>query len=276
MGFFDDVDASGIIEGHIQDVLALEDSKAQILLRKYTETRQELRDRLDRARADTFTAQQLRGVLYQVDAAIEAMTINLSTGMKQQARIFALFGVDHGIDELKKFEEMFQGAVVPINIDRILVASETENFLFNKYDSSIQAYSEGIRSMLATNLTNESLMESSYSTVIRKLGAFFQGEEWKLHRIARTEFHNIYNISKMNGFSEIRDKMLPDLMKTLIHPIDKRTGADSKALARQNPIVPIDEPFTQVWQGQTRRYMAPPDRPNDRAILVPYRKTWED
>lgn len=276
MGFFDAVDANGIVERHIQRVLKLEDTQAAILLQKYKQTRQELRDRLDRVNRDTFTAQQMRGVLVQVDAAITAMEIALSGGMREAAGVFARNGVDDGIDEIMEFQDEFQDAVIPINIDRVLVAANTENFLFNRYEASISAYSEGIRAMLAQNLANEALMESPYSTVIRKLGAFFQGEEWKLHRIARTEFHNIYNVSKMNGFTEIRNTVLPDLMKTLIHPMDKRTGADSKALARENPIVPIDEPFVQEWQGQVRKYMAPPDRPNDRAILVPYRKSWED
>jgi hypothetical protein len=276
MGFFDDVDAEGTVERHIQQVLKLEDSQSNKLLRRYKEVRQELRDRLDRAPEATFTAQQLRGVLTQVDAAIAAMTISLSGGMKESAGIFAMSGVEDSITELQKFEQMFQGAVVPINIDRQLVADETENFLLNRFEASIQAYSSDLRSSLVGSLTNESLMESSYSTVIRKLGAFFQGEEWKLHRIARTEFHNMYNLSKMNTFTGIRDSSLPDLMKTLIHPMDSRTGDDSKALARENPIVPIEEPFEQTWKGKKFVFMAPPNRPNDRAILVPYRKTWDD
>lgn len=106
------------------------------------------------------------------------------------------------------------------------------------------------------------------------VGKFFLGEEWKLTRIVRTEMHGMYNYSKMNGMSELQEQRLPDLMKTLMHPLDKRTGKDSKALAQENPIIPIDEPFKFKWNGKTRTFMAPPDRPNDRAILVPYRESW--
>jgi len=67
---------------------------------------------------------------------------------------------------------------------------------------------------------------------------------------------------------------MPDLMKTLMHPIDKRTGDDSKLAARLRLVVPIDEPFVYKWNGETREFMAPPDRPNDRAILVPYSTSW--
>lgn len=276
MDFFEQVDTIGIVEDHVQRVLRLEESKAKALLRRYKEVRQELRDRLDRFPEGTFTNQQLRGVLVQVDAAIYAMNKGLKDGMGEVSPEVALLGVEDQIDEIQKFEKYFTGAVVPININAQLIADDTDNFLINKYEASINAYSEGIRSMLVTNLTNETLMESSLSSVVRRLGTFFQGEEWKLLRIARTELHNIYNLGKMNGMLETRDQVLPDLMKTLIHPMDARTGADSKAMAQKNPIVPIDEPFVQYWKGEKRVYMTPPDRPNDRAILVPYRKDWEN
>lgn len=276
MDFFEEVDTIGIVENHVQRVLKLEESKAKALLRRYKEVRQELRDRLDRFPEGTFTNQQLRGVLVQVDAAIIAMNQSLKEGMGEVSPEVALLGVEDQLDEIQKFEKYFTGAVVPININAQLIAEDTNNFLINKYEASISAYSESVRSMLTTNLTNEMLMESSLSKVVRQLGTFFQGEEWKLLRIARTELHNSYNLGKMNGMLETRDQVLPDLMKTLYIPMDARTGSDSKALSRQSPIVPIDEPFVQVWKGQKRVYMAPPDRPNDRSILIPYRKDWEN
>jgi hypothetical protein len=272
--FFTEVDAMGIVENHISSVLKLEDDQAQKLLRRYREIRSDLRDRLDRLPGDTFTAQQLRGVMTQVDGAIRAMNSSLQDGMKDAALGTALKGVEDQLTELRAFAEKFQGAVVPINLNAQLVAEDTRNFLFNRYESSLNAYSEDVRNSLVLNLTNESLMESPYSTVIRKLGAFFQGEEWKLHRIARTELHNIYNTGKLNGMTEVRDSTLPDLMKTLIHPMDGRTGADSKYVAELDLIVPLDKPFRYKWKGTWRTYMVPPDRPNDRSILVPYRQEW--
>jgi hypothetical protein len=125
-----------------------------------------------------------------------------------------------------------------------------------------------------------SLMQEGLSrtvdNMVAGIGRFFAGEEWKLFRIARTELHGVYNLGKMNGMKETRTAYLPDLMKALIHPMDSRTGADSKYLAEIDPIVPIDQPFRYRWQGQVRVFMAPPDRPNDRAILVPYRQAWEE
>jgi hypothetical protein len=273
--FFSEVDSLGIVENHIQQVLKLEEKQAQNLLRRYREIRHELRDRLDRLPGDTFSAQQLRGVLVQIDAAISAMGTSLKEGMKEAAGKTALEGVKDALEEIRIFEKHFEGAIRPINLDAQLVAQETENFLINRYQASIDSYSEGIRSSLVQSLTTESLTETPYSTIIKKLGAFFQGEEWKLHRIARTELHNIYGTGKINGMIRVRDSGdIPDLMKTLIHPLDSRTGEDSEFAASLNLIVPLKEKFKYRWKGKLREFFSPPDRPNDRSVVVPYRENW--
>ncbi len=80
----------------------------------------------------------------------------------------------------------------------------------------------------------------------------------------------------MKGMGEIQDETIPDLQKTLIHPMDLRTGADSQYAASLHLVADIDEPFRYRWKGVEREFMAPPDRPNDRAILVPYRAAWNE
>jgi hypothetical protein len=274
MGFFEDVDALGIVEGHVQRVLSLEETKAKAVLSRYKEIRQELRDRLDRARAGSFTAQQTRGVLTQVEAAITAITGSLKKEMKSAAYDAALQGVSDQLTEIKKFESHFQGAVVPINLDVATVAEDTSNFLLNQYDSSLDSYGQDLITQMTTNLTQAALMEMSYGETVQKLGQFFIGEEWKLHRIVRTELHNVYNIGKLNGMDATQEEAIPDLMKTLYHRIDSRTGKDSEYAASKHLIAPLDEPFRYKWKGKERVFMAPPDRPNDRAILIPYRAAW--
>lgn len=275
MGFFERVDDIGIVEDHIQRVLKLEESQATQLLKRYREIRSRLRDRLEVVEEDTFTAQQLRGVLLQVDSAIDAMRESLRTGMADQAKIMTERGIQDQIEEIKVFSKEFTGAVVPININAQLVMQDTSNFLINRYEASVDSYSEDVRSMLVQVLTNESLMETPYSTVIRRMGAFFQGEEWKLHRIARTELMHSYGMGKLNSMFEIRKTILPDLMKTLFHPKDHRTAEDSKYVSKLKLVVSLDEPFKYKWRDKWRVFMTPPDRPNDRSILLNYRKEWD-
>jgi hypothetical protein len=273
--FFEEVDSLGIVEDHVKAALRLEEEQARKLLRRYREVRMQLRDRLDRFEEGTFSAQQARGVMVQVDAAISAMSLSLKGGMSEAALETALKGVEHEIEELEKFEKHFRGAVVPINLNAQIVAQESSNFLINRYESSIDAYSEDLRSNLMMQLSNEMLAESSLSKVVKNLGLFFQGEEWKLHRIARTELHHVYNVGKLNSLKYVKETTLPDIKKALYHPMDSRTAADSKLAAQMNLIVPVDQPFRYRWKGDWREFMVPPDRPNDRSIMIPYRQVWD-
>lgn len=274
MDFFADEDVQDLAQLHIEKIRGLEDSEAKRLIRRYRDVRQDLRDRLDTLKGDTFSAQHLRGVLVQVDGAIAAMGDGLKDGMNESADKAATTGLDHLMEELNKYNKRFTGAVVPINVDAVAIATDTKNFLFNQYDVSIDSYSELIRQRLAQGITQAAIEEISLSELTRRLGQFLQGEEWRLEMIARTELHNVYNLGKLNGMRGIAESDIPDLKKTLIHPIDKRTGRDSIYAKNLDLVVPINEPFEYTWKGQVRRYMVPPDRPNDRSILIPYREAW--
>jgi hypothetical protein len=178
--------------------------------------------------------------------------------------------------EIKRFEKEFTGAEVPLNLDAAVVASKTSNFLFERHESSLESYSKALRQDFAMELTEAVLIGKTNSEIVMELGQKFKGEEWKLQRIARTELHNVYNISKINNMVELKESGdIPDLMKTLFHPMDDRTAKDSKALNSKNPKIPIEEPFKFKWKDEERIFMAPPDRPNDRAILLPYRPDWK-
>lgn len=275
MPFFEDVDSLEIVETHIQKLQKLEQEDARRLLKEYKRIRQDLRDRLDVLPSDTFTAQQLRGVLVQVEAAISAMERSLIDILFTVSHETSQKSIEDLLEEIERFEDEFTGAVTPIDIDQVLIATDTRNFLINRYESSVKAYSADVRQTITQHVSQAAIEEISMSELIRRLSRYMIGEEWKLQRIARTELHHVYNLAKMRGMGEIRDKFIPNLKKTLIHPMDGRTGDDSKKLAQINPIIPIDEPFRYNYKGKERVFSVPPDRPNDRAILVPYREEWD-
>jgi hypothetical protein len=272
-GFFDDVDSTGIVENHIKEVLRLEHDQAQSVLDSYSSIRQDLVDRLSKAPVNKFTAQHLRGVLAQVDGAIIALNESLQGGMVEGAYQAALTGVSHLLKELSGFDKQFIGAVTPINLRAAVVARDTSNLMIEKYKTSMETYGQSMRQIISQNLLSAAIGATNYSQVVGDISKFFVGEEWRLHRVVRTELHHIYNIGKINGMRELTDDV-PDLMKTLMHPMDARTGLDSQYAAKLALVAVLDEPFKYEWKGKTREFQAPPDRPNDRAILVPYREEW--
>jgi hypothetical protein len=264
-----------MMSDHVKEIESMEDKKALKLIRQYREIRNSLRDRLDQVDSRTFTAQQMRGVLMQIDSALLEMQHRLGEGMKDAVNDVSIKGIEHLFQEYEYFNETFTGAVSQIDVDKIEIVQETSNLLFNRYDASIAAYTQDLRAKLALGLTQAVIEETSYPRVIKNLSSFFLGEEWRLQRIVRTELSNVYNISKQNTMTELVDSgQIPKLKKTLFNPMDARTANDSKFVEQLHLIVDIDEPFVYTYKGKKYQGMTPPFRPNDRAVLIPYSEDW--
>ena len=276
--FFKDTTVVDLVQRSIEEVDALETKEQKKLLRTFRNVRQELQDRLLVIPEGTFTEQQLNITLVQVQAGIEAIKRDLKGQLNDSAEVLSTKGVQDLIKQITRMSKKFEGVEQPLNFNAIVAAQTTQRFLLNKYESSVEAYGESLRSQIVSNITQSMVTRDNTDRTVARLrsdiGKFFLGEEWKLNRIARTELHNIYNVSKLQGMQDTKEQDIPDLMKAMMHPMDNRTGEDSKQLAEQNPIVPLDEPFVQKYRGKTFRFMGPPSRPNDRAVLVPYRKEW--
>ena len=274
MAFFERPSTEKLLELHVSRIRKLEERDSDRILKRYKEIRGELNDRLLTFRRDSFSAQQARGVLAQVQAAIDAMSQSVFSEVKESALDMLGLGVDQLVDEINAFDEYFLGAVVPINVDLLAIASDASELLINRYQSSVDRYSEDLRAAIERNLTNGIIIGQPMDTMLQNLGQFFLGEEWKLRRVARTELHNVHSMAKLAALGGLAQTQ-PGLMKRLYHPMDARTAKDSIALRKLDPALPINEPFVFKWQGQKRVFQAPPDRPNDRAILVPFRKGWD-
>ena len=273
MPFFEDVDGTGIIEHHIKEVLRLEDDQQSIILKRYKDIRLELVDRLSKAPRGSFTAQHLRGVLGQVQGAIVAMTKHLNGAMVEGSQIAALKGVNHLIKEINLFDKKFAGAITPIDLNAALIAQDTAKLLVTRYKTNLDAYGSNLLAQVSNGLFSAAIGETSYEEIIGRVSHFFNAEEWKLRRIVRTELHGIYNRGKLAGLQELDDEG-EEFLRTLMHPMDARTGDDSKFAATQGLVAKMGEPFHYVWDGKHRVFFTPPDRPNDRAVMVPYRKEW--
>ena len=276
MSFFAEVDSLGIVENHIQEVLKLQHDDSLTILSSYSDARNRLVARLSTMPSGTFTAQHLRGVLAQVEAAITEINKSLNIEMLAGAQDASSMGVDHLINEMQTFDEKFTGAVTPINLNAALLANDTANFLVTKYQTNLDAYGNDLMTQITNGLFSATIGEVNSEEVVGRISKFFSAEEWKLRRIVRTELHNIYNMGKIRGMDEMSQDLIPDLMKTLMHPMDGRTGKDSIYAATLGLVANINEPFEYYWNGELSSFMSPPDRPNDRSVLVPYLPEWGD
>lgn len=275
MGFFTDVDQDTLIERHIRRLTGLEMEQGRKLLKVYVRARNRIKTRLAGTIKGTFTEAQLKGVLVQVDSAIKSLNKEVNGELLLGVQMSTEQSIEDLIKEVNKFEKKFAGITSPLPVDAIVTSLDPKNFLINQYQSSINRFNVELRNEIQRVLTQAIIERVPFDKVVNRISNEMATEEFKVLRIARTELHQIYNFSKISGMRELREELLPDLQKTLVHPMDARTALDSKELAKLNPVVNIDKPFKFKFRGQERVFMAPPDRPNDRAILVPFRASWD-
>jgi len=275
MPFFKDIDQDRLIEKHIRRLTGLEVEQARRLLKVYIRARARIRERLAFVPKGTFTEAQLTIVLVQIEAVIRELSAETNTELLLGVEMSTEQAVEDLISEVNRFQKVFAGINIKLPEDAIIASLEPKNFLINQFQSSINRFNEELRNEIQRVLTQAIIERIPFSKVLARVQNEMAIEEFKVQRIVRTELHQIYNFSKISSMREIRDKEIPDLKKALVHPMDDRTAEDSKELARIRPVVDIDKPFEFTFKGQKRVFMAPPDRPNDRAILVPFREVWD-
>jgi len=275
MNFFEQVDLLKIAEKHIRRIVGLEMEQSRNLQKHYVEARKRIRARLLSIKKGSFTEAQLKIVLIQVETALREISPLLGQEVVFGSQMAAEQSNDDLTKELNLFEKKFNGITQPIPLEIVIESMNKENLLVSQFQSSLNAYNSDLRTKIQRELTQALIMKMPYQMVIEKVNHGLMIEEWKVARIVRTELHNIYNVSKIKGMRQLKEKTYPDLKKAMIHPMDARTGEDSKILAKKNPIIDIDKTFSYTLHGKKYEFFAPPNRPNDRAILIPYRKSWE-
>lgn len=273
--FFQDIDSISLLERNSAKLEGLELNQIRKLVKMYKQARQEIMANLLFSSDNTFTEARLASTLEQINQMITVLESRLNSQLQFGFDTLTEQGIEDSAKEINAFEKHFNGVTGLIPVDAILESTKPENFLFNQYQASIQTYNQGLRNEFQRVLGQSLLQQKTWTQTVNDMEGIFALEEWRLARIVRTELHQIYNVSKLNGFLTVKDEYLPDLQKTLYHPMDSRTGQDSISMAKANLIVDFNEPFIFTHGKKTYKFMTPPNRPNDRAILIPYRSDYE-
>lgn len=277
--FWEELTGIKILERNVARLEGLELNQVRKFIKIFKQARKELVNRLLITPDNTYTEAKLETALSQIDQALIALEQRLKPELSFGFETLHEQGVEDAGKEINRFEKHFNGVTGLIPIDPLIEATDPENFLFNQFQVSVNTYSLDLRKEFQRVLGQSLLQQKTWTQAVNDMENVFAANEYKLARIVRTELHQIYNVSKLNGFKRIQTDYLPDVRKTLYHPMDIRTAEDSKTAAQKNLIVDLDKPFVYTFkQGDkdiTRRFMTPPDRPNDRSILLPYRSSYD-
>jgi hypothetical protein len=155
-------------------------------------------------------------------------------------------------------------------------------------EASARAISQDITEILREKLQLLPLdVDATIADMLSETDQILEIEAWRIERIVRTETVYAFNaaqaaaVSKLSKIPEFRGLMnrwtelVDDLTRA---PLDRRVGKDSIVLHGQ--VAKPDDVFTMPPNADVPRHLAggswshPPNRPNDRAILIPWMPDW--
>lgn len=242
--------------------------------------------------SSSFTATQLRATLAQVQHVLRDLQLGIKDVVIDSAKDQAESASEDVIDYLATADHAFKGIAQPLAIDEAAVmeravsgvqttalrrlmygvdnagaatiTTATRAGVLARYgESVITKFEEQLR----VSLVSRRSLDEVRSALIKE-SPFLKGVagHWA-ERIVRTELMGAYNRAGWEA-TKAADDELGDMVKILSATFDNRTGADSFAVHGQ--IRRPEEPF-HWWGGA---YMHPPNRPNDREVVVPHRISW--
>lgn len=276
---------------HIRRLDRLIDRGGAARLKKmYEQSLAELERKLAKALrggAAKFTVQQHRTMIAQVRQGIMATAKDLGGGLSKatiETQKEALTGL---IKDVRKLEKSLSGTTVVLPIEEASrfagVIDKRRTSLMKLNKTSMARYGAGtVKAMEKQMSLSLSQGESGHAAIDRMMKTA-DIEWWRAERIVRTEQAWAYNATQMDGLTASAED-LPDMMLRwtelvddgTLSPLDNRVGKDSIALHGQL-VKPGDFFFMPAgpWPSLNgKSWQHPPNRPNDRAVLQPWRPAW--
>lgn len=255
----------------------------------YEEARGELEQKLRRlvraGKGQTFGAQHLRLILGQVTDTVRGFEGDLQDHLVQTGRLAATVTprqVAHMVGtvetQLGRMTPVIQSAQVAVVRGVYPSVAPT---LLDRYRLHSKLYGPqaiaSIKNGLAQMMIQGEDVDQAVTRVVSSTG-LFENQRWRAERIVRTETSWTIGVSRQRALEQLKPAV-PQMMKRLVATHDDREGDDSKDLDGQT--VPVDQPF--IWKvrdsrgaltGKVVRYMQPPNRPNDREVVIPWVAAW--
>ena len=197
----------------------------------------------------------------------------------------------------KRLEKHFSGHAPVLPIEEAArfagVIDKSRGSLLRQHKTSIKRYGMAVIEKAQDAMSVSAASGETLDDAIGRVHEVVEGEWWQAERIARTESAYAYNSSHAEGIKEIAKEDVDVWMQWTEFcgpdgaPLDIRVGVDSIALNGQVAppggvfTMPATAPFPDA-KGNTKvddslvgkTWEFPPDRPNDRATILPWKKEW--
>lgn len=280
--------AERLLEAHLRQLQrVVERQGVRGLRRLYEDARLDLEARLAATPTGAqATLAELNALRAQTEATIEAMGRQLQVHLANTTRAAAVLGAQHGVQEFALLEKHYKGTAPVLDLDRASVfagmARDHDRSLLTRHREASRTWTKTqIKGMEERIALGTLTGKSQFQLIDEVAGAagMLAEERWKAERIVRTEGQYGHNLVKNDAIERTAKETGRKLYRRLIEHFDARTGDDSFLLHGQT--VAVGKPF--VWMRPTRgggwkreTFMFPPNRPNDRATVIPWDPEWEE
>lgn len=259
------------------------------LTRLLADAQQDLEDRLKRLGGDEgegFTVVQMRTALAQIKQLSRDIKKGLGTTVLEATKVAAVGAATGTVKYVQEADKQYRGlserglALNPAMVfDRAV--SGAQSSILNRILSDPQhpdrpgvldRYGAAVVQQFERTLAKRLVTGKPWGEVRKELtseSSFLQGAPlYWAERILRTESMYAHNRAGLEAMASIDEQSGGGAVKILCATFDHRTSADSFAVHGQ--IRRLSEPF-DWWGG---KYMNPPNRPNDREVVIPHRIEW--
>lgn len=214
-----------------------------------------------------------------LQASVRASTPRLSTAVGSELRAGARTAAAESLQSLNAaLRSMGVRTMTDMQI-RAIVAKRAK-MLADAQSKTMASVARDITANL-----QKKILESRADTVselLAELDEYGAAEEWRIARLANTETSYAYNIVRADAidamdFQQRWTELVDDASG---QPLDNRVGEDSLIMHGQLAdaeglfTMPEDEAEMAGGYMAGESWSCPPNRPNDRAILMPWAKGW--
>lgn len=284
-------------KAHLKRLDSLIDRGSVPRLRKlYTQSADELENMLAKAignGAAPFTIRQHQLALAQCKQALVKLSIEMGGKLGKETAAIQNVSAQALIKDIRKLNKKYGDIDFQLPIEQASkfagVVDKRRSSLLKLNKTSMAKYGGGVVASLEQVLARGMIQGKTGYALIGDVRKAQEMEWWKAERIIRTENAWAYNATQMDATTDAA-KSFPDLMMRWVEyvadvtlaKLDTRVGDDSVAMHGQlarpgaNFVMPASAPvpvkITPSLVGKV--WTQPPNRPNDRAVLQPWRPGW--
>lgn len=266
-----------LLDANRARVERLSASGQRALVQQLVALEAELRQRLGQlqaaGRGGTWTAADTEAALVQVRELLGRQGAAFRALLRENAATARRLGVRNTVDVLKHFEGKTGGTILPLALD---VGAHGLAPLLARHEASVARYGAHVIGLVARTIQRGLIAGEGFAELRDRLtgkrgehGPLVQSAGWA-SRIVRTESMAAFNAGADEEIAAQKHARWPDLARKCIETFDARTGTDSRAVHGQ--VREVGQPF---FDGR-HTYLTPPGRPHDRAVLIAWRRAWEE